>query len=83
MIEISETFDCQDKECGRKFKTKEELLSHNERRHQNFLSKSKESQNTIDEEKNNQIKIKIITEEMIGVGSKYADLDEIEEVKIK
>ena len=86
MIEISETFNCQDKECGRKFKTEEELSSHYERRHQNLLLRSSKSEDsqipTIEEKLNNQNKIKIITEEMIGVGSKYADLDEIEEVRI-
>lgn len=85
MIEISETFDCKYIECGRKFKTKEELLSHYERRHEKLIplsSNTKESQIIEIDENNIEIKIKIITEEMIGIGTKYADIDEIEEVRI-
>ena len=82
MIEISETFNCQDLDCGRKFKTKEELLSHYERRHENLLDYSKNDFNINDVKSINDNKIKIITEEMIGIGLKYADLDEIEEVNI-
>jgi hypothetical protein len=154
MIEFIETYSCEEQGCGRKFKTKHDLISHYKRRHDYLYlkynkkeEKSKKLLNKLNEkigniEKESQImigyddemsdnlvspeayelicdeqnafspnecsinlnnknyddkaeenclpkleednikQVTTITSEMIGLGSKYADWDEIEEVHI-
>jgi hypothetical protein len=108
MLNDSETYDCEEKGCGRKFETKDGLLSHYQRRHINLYNKYKDikpndfSEKTLVENmqtsntsmldnsmslshsqslvSTSTERIRIITEELLGVGTKYADIDEIEEV---
>jgi hypothetical protein len=82
MIEISETFDCEQTDCGRKFENQDDLLSHYQRRHLNLYEKYKPTPNIEFKETQPSAKVRIITEEMVGVGTQYASLDEIEEVII-
>jgi hypothetical protein len=113
IVETSETYNCEEKGCGRKFEDKEGLLSHYHRRHIHLYNKYKDirqdedipeviNEERLDEEINKWSiekssatvtdsmslsttgleRLKIITEELLGVGTKYAGLDEIEEVLI-
>jgi hypothetical protein len=100
MIEDVNVYDCEEKGCGRKFNTREALLSHYQRRHVNLFNKynddipevieengHKGDVDVIDTLTDSQMlsttsleRVRIITEEMIGIGTKYAGLDEVEEV---
>ncbi len=81
MIEISETYDCEQKDCGRKFQSQDDILLHYQRRHPNLYEKYKQVIKIEYKETLPSGKVRIITEEMLGIGIQYAGLDEIEEVR--
>jgi hypothetical protein len=82
MIEITETYNCEQNDCGRKFQTKDDLLSHYQRRHNDLYEKYKTILKIEYKETQSSGKVRIITEEIVGVGTKYACLDEIEELNL-
>lgn len=151
MIELNETYQCEEFHCGRKFDKKEELIEHCKRRHPDFYKKASSENNTNTsfyknnmnktqnllrdlEDKISQIEqhnrtasqilnydiqddeslyinvegvkndifinesekmkstmsstfyknhVFMITDEMIGIGTKYSDYDEIEELDLE
>jgi hypothetical protein len=69
MIENVETYDCEMRNCGRKFETSNQLMDHYKRRHPEYSSKD---DNSRDESESKMNKSKIIYDQL------YKKIDEFE-----